>query len=633
MNFSRTAGADRFGSASSQRQTRIPFARVLRLLTLLALPVLYAGCAGGALAHVPGAGLPALPAASPLGEPAPHVTLGVDAGPNVHSGDPVEIWLDAGGAESIEVYRLSIDGADTGWTRRTVLKDQQFMYEWTAGQPGVYEIIGQARDNRGRVGESRLELTVLAGNESGAPVATPATVQGQDRGQAPVEQKMPDASSAPVTISEGTVILPTYPAEAYRTREIDTTYNWPYYRFDREKFLEDDPPPSNQAYRLVELENEFLRVLILPELGGRIWQVIHKATGHTMLYQNPVVKPSPWGPANQLGWLGLGGIEWDLPIIEHGYDWGTPWTVRTFLDGDGAAVAEISTPDDGRFLAATIDVKLPPAAAYFEIEPHIQNTSDTPLQFDYWHTAMLAPGPGNQPSPELRFVVPGDAVRIHSTGDERLPGPESVIAWPLRGQRDLSRLGDWDQYLGFFEYPAAHGPFVGVYDSATDAGAVRVFPADVARGSKVFALGWDDALTSEYYTDDGSAYVELHGGLAPTFSDRAQLDAGKAVSWKERWYPVNGIGAFSTAGEAGALSAEAVPGRLIVEFYPSETFTGRIVVESPVGQEVVRRALTAQAGAPVTLHLRHGGIDPDNVSVHVEDAGGAVVLSHTLESP
>ena len=102
-----------------------------------------------------------------------------------------------------------------------------------------------------------------------------------------------------------------------------------------------------------------MRLTILPELGGRIWQVIHKPSGNAMFYQNSVVKPSPWGPPQQLGWLGLGGLEWNVPVIEHGYDWGTPWDVRASVTEDGAAVATIATPDDGRLLAMVITVTVP----------------------------------------------------------------------------------------------------------------------------------------------------------------------------------------------------------------------------------------------------------------------------------
>ena len=51
-----------------------------------------------------------------------------------------------------------------------------------------------------------------------------------------------------------------------------------------------------QDYQLLVLENDYLRVTILPELGGRVYQLIYKATGNNELYQNPVIKPTHWGP-------------------------------------------------------------------------------------------------------------------------------------------------------------------------------------------------------------------------------------------------------------------------------------------------------------------------------------------------
>ena len=302
------------------------------------------------------------------------------------------------------------------------------------------------------------------------------------------------------------------------------------------------------------------------------------------------------------------------------------------MNAEGAAVAEIATPDDGRLLGLTVTVTLPPDAAYFQIEPMIRNASEQALQFDYWQTAMLAPGPANRPSADLRFIIPGEAVRIHSTGDPALPGSGGVIPWPVYQNRDLSRLGEWEQYIGFFEYPAAHGPFVGVYDPASDVGAVRVYPADVARGSKVFGLGWGDALVSEYFTDDGSAYVELHGGLAPTFTERAQLAAGESVGWEERWYPVTGIGKFVAADRAGALSVMQSDSGYELAFYAVEPFDGRMTVRAG-GKGVLLRTIEAGPEKPYRAAVSladAGGAGP--LSVVIEDASGATVLTYAWET-
>lgn len=635
MNRIHERGAERFGSVFSPARMRsLCSARILLLMTLLAA-VSLAGCTSKApdSAHTD-APHPAGAVTSPLAPPPPTVLLDVQTDEQIFPGNVVEISLNAGGERPIAAYRLSIDGADTGWAKRSALKDQRFVYVWTAGQPGLYEIVGEAKDEEGQIGQSRLELTVRPpGDEMATPVSptpTPAP-EAEPQPARPLLARGDYAFAGPVAVTEWTIALPTYPVEAYQTSAVDPAYRWPFQRFDRERFLMDAPEPQKRIYRVVMLENAYLQVLILPELGGRIWQVIHKPSDSAMFYQNSVIKPSPWGPLDQLGWYGLGGIEWNLPVNEHGYDWGTPWGVRAFVDEDGAAVAEIATPDDGRYLAVTVTVTLPPGAAYFTIEPRIRNISDQALQFDYWHTAMLAPGPANRPSADLRFIVPGEAVRIHSTGDPALPGPGGVIPWPVYAGRDLSRLGEWDQYVGFFEYPAAHGPFVGVYEPAADVGAVRVFPADVAQGSKVFGLGWGDALVSEYFTDNASAYVELHGGLAPTFTERAQLTAGGSVGWEERWYPVTGIGEFVAADRAGALSADAGEGVVRLAFYAVEQFAGRLSVKAG-GREVMRRAVAAGPETPyrTTLPLELvEGAGP--ITVMIEDGTGAVVLAYTME--
>ena len=381
-----------------------------------------------------------------------------------------------------------------------------------------------------------------------------------------------------VVVYEEQITLPTYPFARYQIDAVDPTYNWPYKRFDVERFRSEAPAPELQTYRLLVLENMYLKLLILPELGGRLWQVIHKPSGAPLFYQNTVVKPTHWGNADQLGWLALGGLEWGLPVIEHGYDWGTPWAYRITEQRADLATVTLFTPDDGRLLSASITIGLHAGVASFTIEPTLRNLADDELAFSFWHDAMLAPGSGKQPSAQLHFVLPSDTMTLHSTGDSTMPAPAAPFSWPVYQGRDLSRLGNFTQYLGFFEAPSAHGPFVGVYDPEYDAGVVRTFPAEIVRGSKVFALGWQDALTSDNYTDDHSVYVELHGGLAPTFDDRYRLPPQESVTWQEEWYPVQGIGGLTYANAVAALALKADDGAVAVNLYTPQPLAGTLAL-------------------------------------------------------
>lgn len=462
--------------------------------------------------------------------------------------------------------------------------------------------------------------------------------------QPPTVTPQPDsgnAGSAPapapvgtVVVYESSVTLPTYPYNRYLSPARNETYNWPYQRFDQERYQQDRPGPENRTYKLIVLENAYLQVTLLPELGGRIWQAIHKPTGANLFYQNPVIKPSTWGPPEQLGWLAVGGVEWALPVVEHGYAWGELWGYSPLQHSPDLASVTLFTPQDGRYLVASITISLRAGAAAFDVEPTIANVSDHPLDFAFWSTAMLAPGAGNKPSAATQFFLPGQQMTVHSTGDARLPAPGQAFDWPNHNGVDYSRLGNYQQWLGFFERPAAHGPYVALYDTAANAGGVRIYPANVARGSKVFALGWQAAIGSDNFTDDGSAYVELHGGLAPTFDDTYRLPAGGAVSWREVWYPVHGIGGLSSADEVAAIHLYPEDGGLSVGFYPTRPMDGALVVAAG-GQEAGRIFIKASPDAPFVGRLLSGEQMPASgpLAIRFEDAAGRLLIETTYAGP
>ncbi len=375
----------------------------------------------------------------------------------------------------------------------------------------------------------------------------------------------PPRSPGSVSFYTTTLSIPTYPYADHLITGQNPTYTMTYPILDWEAYEAASPHPMPQVYELLVLENEYLRVTLLPELGGRVYQMTFKPTGHDPLYQNPVIKPTHWGPPEQGWWLAVGGIEWCLPVEEHGYEWGRPWTYQVVTATAGITVTLRDTTAADR-LRAAVAIHLPAGRAYLAITPRLENPTGSAITYEYWTNGMLAPGPGNTVGPDLRFVFDAAEVSVHSTGDDRLPGhwptvptgPDYRISWPTYQGTDFSRLGNWRQWLGFFEYPDAGSglsDMSGVYDTAADEGMVRIFPPDVVQGSKGFAFGWSEPIDWRQWTDDGSTYVELHGGVPPTFWDAATLPAGGTLSWTEQWYPVGGIGHLRSATVEAALGA------------------------------------------------------------------------------
>jgi uncharacterized protein YraI len=431
--------------------------------------------------------------------------------------------------------------------------------------------------------------------------------------------------AAAVQVYETTITIPTYPYAAFTTEVADPETGWTYRRFDRAAYEGSDPQPAPMAYQAVVLENEYLKITLLPELGGRIYQVIFKPTGSNQLYQNPVIKPSPWGPAEQGGWLAAGGIEWGLPVPEHGYAWGDAWGHITTPFGPDAAGVTVFMPFEDH-LRAEVDVILAAGEAAFTIRPRIVNPTGQAASYQFWLDALLAPGPANQPGPNLRFLLPTDQVTVHSRGDDALPAPGEAMPWPVYQGVDYSRLGAWDRWLGVFERPAAQGPFAGVYDTDADEGMVRVFPPAATPGSKIFALGWGDPWPASDYTDDGSGYVELHAGVSPTFWDDATLAAGGTYTWQETWYPVAGIGGVSTADGSGALNLSQAGGRLAVGLFPVRALQGRIEIAAD-GQVIVDEPAAISPAQPWRRDLALVGGTAERVAVRFFDQSGALVLN------
>ncbi len=430
------------------------------------------------------------------------------------------------------------------------------------------------------------------------------------------------------------ITLPTYPYASFLQAVTDPSLgDYPVSVLDRTAYEASNPRPAAKVYRMLVLENRYLRLGILPDLGGRIYECTFKPTGHNQFYSNPVIKPTRWGPPSPPypqganWWLAAGGLEWGFPVEEHGYEFGTSWGFDHVTQPNGGVMVTLFTRSGPQKPYAVVDVILPPDTAYFVIRPRIINPTGTAFRFKWWHNAMLAPGAANKPGPELRLVFPVTQVTVHSTGDPSLPAAGQPMPWPVVNGRDLSRLGNWAQWLGAFQRPAAQGNFVGVYDPVADEGMVRVYPSTIARGAKLFAMGWSAPIGSDNWTDDGSGYVELHGGLMPTFDDWYELPPGGEVEWDEIWYPVARIGGITAANDQGTLALLPSGGRLRVGLFPTAVMRGRLTVTLP-GMASLTQDVAINPAQPFVreVTLADGVPAQGPVAVTVVDAQGRTLF-------
>ena len=549
----------------------------------------------------------------------------------------VRVWVENAGGADADSFVVKVNGAQQRVPGG--LASGQSTDLWFAGyvQDGETQVSVDATDQVGESDEGNNSLSQRVPIPTLPPTCTPPAAQ--KAAGTPTAPPTPAGTPVPapsppaaIMMREGQVTIPTYPYADFTGEAWNEAFDMPYPVLDRAAYEASNPLPSEVTYNTFVVENEYLKLTFLPDVGGRLYEVIYKPTGHRETYRNPVLKPSPWGPPEQGWWLAAGGIEWCLPVEEHGYEWAVPWKLSASHDGRSVTVTLRDSEREDR-ARAEIAVRLEAEAGYFTIRPRLENPTSGPLDLKYWTNAMLAPGGQNAPSADLRFVLP-DAVTevtIHSRGDESLPGTNEQITWPVVAGTDLSRLGNWNRWLGFFEDPAV-GEFIAVYDETYDEGMVRVFSADVAQGAKGFAFGWQDPIPASNWTDDGSSYVEIHGGPAATFDDSVTIPAGGHLQWNEIWYPVAGLGGLRYANGTAALNLTAGGGQAQIAAAVIYRWAGDLVL-SIGDREHWRERASLAPGQPFVSTVALGDDIPATarLTLRLEELDGTVAAEYGTE--
>lgn len=468
-------------------------------------------------------------------------------------------------------------------------------------------------------------LATMTAAETPAPTstATPTTTA-----IAPPTATPQPTQEAPVQVYETTITLPSYPVENYLQAQLDPTYNMPVFYFDRAQFEADAPTPEPVDYRGVVLENDYLRLTFLPELGGRLYSAVIKSTGQEVFYSNKVVKPSRYGilqPIEANWWLATGGLEWSYPTQEHGYRWSAPWLVSVSRSPDGATVT-LSDLEPGR-VGVSVDVTLGAESALFTVKPRLINSGSRAVPVQFWTNAVLALAPDTM-SPQTQFTIPVEQITVHSRGEEgwAMPGEGEPAPWPVIDNRDLRFYDRWANHLGFF-IPYMDVPFMGAYNPETDLGIARLVEPGVVPGNKIFAFS--TGFQDRSYTDDGSQYFEIWGGVNTGFwpEDDILVAPGEDLAWEEGWWPLAGLGGLTWATDSAAIHLASSGNRYTLSAQFARPGEGRLTI---LGGEttILSEAFSADPASPLRWQFEAAS---GPIQVEIVDGDGVVLLSYQGE--
>ncbi len=339
--------------------------------------------------------------------------------------------------------------------------------------------------------------------------------------------------AAQVTVKEGVLTIPTYallPDDPNpQFRETDDSIVYPYTMQDNLGSERRD-----REWRAFFLENEYLKIACLPEIGGRIQWVLDKRRNEQMFYNNRVIKPGLI--ALRGAWIS-GGIEWNRGPQGHTVTSFSPVNVTGVRNPDGSATLVIGEIEQNFRTGWEVRLTLRPGVARLDQEIRIFNPTDLPHPYYFWNNTAFPQREGT------RFLYPMSLASDHfGTTFYRFPEDDGV---------DLTRLPNYPEPTSIFAWRAVHD-FFGAYDSGADRGIVQTADHRELPGKKGWTWGQgDDGMRNQSaLTDEDGPYIEVQSGPLPTQSDYAWLLPGQTVSWAEQWAPVFGLGEgfeFATA--------------------------------------------------------------------------------------
>ncbi|WP_165228064.1 DUF5107 domain-containing protein [Aquisphaera insulae] len=370
-----------------------------------------------------------------------------------------------------------------------------------------------------------------------------------------------------------------------------------------------------RAYTAVFLENEYLRIMVLPELGGRVQMAVDKTNGYHFVYHNRVIKPALVGLCGP--WIS-GGIEFNWPQ-HHRPSTFEPLDWAIEAGPDGARTVWCSEVERMSRTQGRHGFRLHPGRAYLEVEVHLVNRTDEPRSFLWWAN------PAVHVHDQYQSVFPPDVRAVMDHGKRAVSDfPIATGTYYHVNYAPGTDISRYDTIPVPTSYMAHHSDFdfLGCYDHRARAGLLHVADHRVVPGKKQWTWGngpfghaWDRQLT-----DADGPYIELMcGAFTDNQPDFTWIMPGEEKTFTQVFLPYKEIGPPRNAGRDAAASLHVRDGVARIGVYASSRRT--LAIRLRRGEETLCEvsAELAPERAFLTSVALPPGTDPGELTLRVHD--------------
>jgi hypothetical protein len=324
----------------------------------------------------------------------------------------------------------------------------------------------------------------------------------------------------------------------------------------------------NQKHQAVLLENEFVRALILTEIG-RLYTLEFKPTGHHLLWTNATARPIH--AQNDTGWwMVWGGMEFTLPRGEHGTTWALPWTSEIAEDSPLRKTLRLKVREPTTGIDEAVEISITRSSALLKVHFTLNNSSRRNALFSHWVNPMLAPAGRNELTPETEMIVPCSAMLVPDRDFNR---------WMLGARKQrfetnpLRLVQNW-RAPGDLLAEKLTSNFFAAFSHEANEGIARLFDPSVTPGMDIWTWGFPPPAERQrqYSLTPNLGYIEMWGGTSHDYADssRRELKAGESFRWTDYWFPFAGIGGLTYASTNFAVQFKySHDGKILLGICPS----------------------------------------------------------------
>ncbi len=404
----------------------------------------------------------------------------------------------------------------------------------------------------------------------------------------------------------------------------------------------------DHAWQAVHLENEFLRVMVLPEIGGRIHVGVDKSNGYDFFYRQNVIKPALVGLAGP--WIS-GGVEFNWP--QH-HRPATFMSVQVQIEehADGSRTIWCSDLDPMNRLKGMHGICLHPGKAYIELKVRLYNRTPFVQTFLWWANVGVHVHELYQSffPPDVQYIADHAkravsrfplceghyyGVNYGARAKSGVPAkerPQKFVPPGTYSSNDLSWYANIPVPTSYMAVGSAED-FFGGYDHKRKAGLVHVANHHISPGKKQWTWGnhdfgyaWDRNLT-----DEDGPYIELMAGVfTDNQPDFSYLSPWETKAFSQYLYPIREIGPAQKANLDAALSLTVTERKAQVGVCVTQSFPAarvRLDVEGRKQSDWVRD-LSPQGAFLEAVDLP-AGAKLAELAVSIETQDGRELLRYT----